>query len=119
YKDLTGSFDLSNIAIWTNANIDQNSADTGYNQNLFFARAEMAVDFGNGYKMAIIQNLKWNNNDGVGTAGSQQSLQFIIPDTTPIILKAVQAFTGGIPVFPVGLDYRPETSDLCVWGHVN
>ncbi|WP_142243027.1 tail fiber domain-containing protein, partial [Klebsiella pneumoniae] len=37
----------------------------------------------------------------------------------PIILKAVQAFTGGIPVFPVGLDYRPETSDLCVWGHVN
>ncbi|MBZ2019923.1 hypothetical protein, partial [Klebsiella pneumoniae] len=26
---------------------------------------------------------------------------------------------GGIPVFPVGLDYRPETSDLCVWGHVN
>ncbi|HDY8851153.1 TPA: hypothetical protein RRI32_005063, partial [Klebsiella pneumoniae] len=76
YKDLTGSFDLSNIAIWTNANIDQNSADTGYNQNLFFARAEMAVDFGNGYKMAIIQNLKWNNNDGVGTAGSQQSLQF-------------------------------------------
>ncbi len=119
YKDLTGSFDLSNIAIWTNANIDQNSADTGYNQNLFFARAEMAIDFGNGYKMAIIQNLKWNNNDGVGTAGSQQSLQFTIPDTTPIILKAVQAFTGGIPVFPVGLDYRPETSDLCVWGHVN
>lgn len=119
YKDLTGSFDLSNIAIWTNANIDQNSADAGYNQNLFFARAEMAIDYGNGYKMAIIQNLKWNNNDGVGTAGSQQSLQFTIPDTTPIILKAVQAFTGGIPVFPVGLDYRPETSDLCVWGHVN
>ncbi|HCC2915141.1 TPA: tail fiber domain-containing protein [Klebsiella pneumoniae] len=119
YKDLTGNFDLANIAIWTNANIDQNPSDAGYNQNLFFARAEMAIDFGNGYKMAIIQNLKWNNNDGVGTAGSQQSLQFTIPDATPIILKSVQAFTGGIPVFPAGLDYRPETSDLCVWGHVN
>lgn len=119
YKDLTGNFDLTNVALWQGANIEQLTTDAGYNYNLFIAAAELAIDFGNGYKMAIVQNLKWNNNDGVGTAGSQQSLQFIIPDTTPIILKAVQAFTGGIPVFPVGLDYRPETSDLCVWGHVN
>ncbi|MGG6803170.1 hypothetical protein, partial [Staphylococcus aureus] len=119
YKDLTGSFDLNNVVLWQAANIDQLTTDADYNYNLFIAKAEMAIDFGNGYKMAIVQNLKWNNNDGVGSAGSQQSLQFTIPDTTPIILKAVQAFTGGIPVFPVGLDYRPETSDLCVWGHVN
>lgn len=119
YKDLTGNFDLNNVVLWQGANIDQLSTDNGYNYNLFIAKAEMAIDFGNGYKMAIIQNLKWNNNDGVGTAGSQQSLQFTIPDATPIILKSVQAFTGGIPIFPTGLNYIPESSDQCIWGNVH
>ncbi|CAM8750969.1 tail fiber protein [Klebsiella phage vB_KpM_Centimanus] len=118
YKDLTGSFDLDNVVLWQTANIDQLTTDSGYNYNLFIAKAEMAIDFGNGYKMAIIQNLKWNNNDGVGTSGSQQSLQFTIPDSTPIVLKSVQAFTGGIPVFPTGLSYIPESSDRCIWGNV-
>lgn len=119
FKDLTGNFNLNNIVLWQGANIDQSTTDVGYNYNLFIAKAEMAIDFGNGYKMAIIQNLKWNNNDGVGTSGSQQSLQFTIPDSTPIVLKSVQAFTGGIPVFPTGINYIPESSDQCIWGNVH
>ncbi|HEL6374704.1 TPA: tail fiber domain-containing protein [Klebsiella pneumoniae] len=118
YKDMSGNFDLNNIVLWQTANIDQLATDAGYNYNLFIAKAEMAIDFGNGYKMAIIQNLKWNNNDGVGTSGAQQSLQLTIPDATPVILKAVQAFTGGIPVFPTGLNYIPESSDQSIWGNV-
>lgn len=114
YKDLTGSFDPSNFVIWQSiAGLETPSVDG----NLVMSRGEGCIDFGNGYKLAIIPNVKWNANDGVGTYTPQQNLVITVASGKPIVLKAIQAFTGGVPVFPTGLSYKPESGMGGVFGN--
>ncbi|WWD14366.1 tail fiber protein [Klebsiella phage RareGolfball] len=114
YKDLTGTFDPVNFVAWQSiANLETPSVDG----NLVMSRGEGCIDFGNGYKMAILSNNKWNANDGVGTYTPQQNLVITVPSGKPIVLKAIQAFTGGVPVFPTGLDYNPESGMGGVFGN--
>ncbi|HBT8980462.1 TPA: tail fiber domain-containing protein [Klebsiella pneumoniae] len=114
YKDLTGSFDPVNFVIWQSiAGLETPSVDG----NLVMSRGEGCIDFGNGYKMAIIPTVKWNANDGVGTYTPQQNLVITVASGKPIVLKAIQAFTGGVPVFPTGLDYKPESGLNGVFGN--
>ncbi|WMT10702.1 hypothetical protein e2702_00056 [Klebsiella phage e270.2] len=114
YKDLTGSFDPVNFVIWQSiAELETPSVDG----NLVMSRGEGCIDFGNGYKLAIIPNVKWNANDGVSTFTPQQNLVIRVASGKPIVLKAIQAFTGGVPVFPTGLSYKPESGMAGVFGN--
>lgn len=114
YKDLTGTFDPINFVIWQSiASLETPSVDG----NMVMSRGEGCIDFGNGYKLAIIPNVKWNANDGVGTFTPQQNLVITVASGKPIVLKAIQAFTGGVPVFPTGLNYSPESGMGGVFGN--
>lgn len=114
YKDLTGTFDPINFVAWQSiANLETPSVDG----NLVMSRGEGCIDFGNGYKLAIIPNVKWNANDGVGSYTPQQNLVITVASGKPIILKAIQAFTGGVPMFPTGMQYNPESGLGGVFGN--
>ncbi|WP_368762132.1 hypothetical protein [Klebsiella pneumoniae] len=114
YKDLTGTFDPINFVAWQSiANLETPSVDG----NMVMSRGEGCIDFGNGYKLAIIPNVKWNANDGIGTFTPQQNLVITVAPGKPIVLKAIQAFTGGVPMFPTGLTYKPESGLNGVFGN--
>lgn len=114
YKDLTGTFDPINFVAWQSiANLETPSVDG----NMVMSRGEGCIDFGNGYKLAIIPNVRWNANDGIGTFTPQQNLVITVASGKPIVLKAIQAFTGGVPVFPTGLNYNPESGLNGVFGN--
>lgn len=104
-KDLTGNFNPANIALFLNG-AQENPAN---NSNDSLSYGELQVDFGNGYKLITLMNRKQYANDGVNNYTPQVSL-FIqnTSGSTPIILKAVEAYSGGISVFPQGCDYVPS-----------
>lgn len=103
-KDLTGNFDPKKISIGLTGNIET----TVTNNNDFVAYGETVVDFKNGYKLITVFNKRPYGTDGVGTWTPQVSVYFQIDPATPIILKAVEAYTGGVSVFPGGCDYTPQ-----------
>lgn len=103
-KDLTGNFDPKKISIGLTGNIET----TVTNNNDFVAYGETVVDFKNGYKLITVFNKRPYGTDGVGTWTPQISVYFQIDPATPIILKAVEAYTGGVSVFPGGCDYTPQ-----------
>ncbi|WP_181946180.1 hypothetical protein, partial [Klebsiella pneumoniae] len=107
---------LNNISLWRHGNLEQKK--TKGNAELFVSIGECVIDYGNGYKMAILQNLKWNNNDEFNLENLYSSLKIIVPEETPIILKAIQAYSGGVPIFPMSLNYIPESADNCIWGNI-
>ncbi len=117
FKDLSNNFDLNNISLWRHGNLEQKK--TKGNAELFVSIGECVIDYGNGYKMAILQNLKWNNNDEFNIENLYSSLKIIVPEETPIILKAIQAYSGGVPIFPMNLNYIPESADNCIWGNIH
>lgn len=74
-------------------------------------------DFGNGYKMLMIPNKRLSAFDGQYTYARNASIIVDVPTdgSTPITLKAVEAYTGGIPIFPNGCgNYTPETNGTSV-----
>lgn len=105
YYDYTGNFDPRNIYIWLTAAIE------GYttNSNDYIAYASSAIDYGNGYKMAVIKNIRQTSNDGIYNYTPQKGLIINVPSTTPVILKAVECYSGGVPLFPQGCKYTPST----------
>lgn len=107
-KDLTGNYDSANLRVWLNGG-------EGSSAGKWAGRASLTVDFGNGYKLYTIQNLRENVNDGVGSDQAYITLQISATTTTPIVLKAIEAYTGGIPFFPAGLDYIPESDGEMIW----
>lgn len=113
YKDLTGSFDPINIVAFNSAN---NEAGSSANGNLYISYGESCIDFGNGYKMAIIQNIYPLGVDGHSSWEQAFNLNINIPSNTPIVLKAIEAYTGGVPLFPQGCDYTPKSSLSGIWG---
>lgn len=116
-KDLTGNFDPRGVSLWTSSNSNETNGDV----NTWIAYGEYAIDFGNGYKAIVITNHRFNANNGRKAGWSQDSMLFInVASGTPIYLKAIQAYVGGIPFFPTGLPgYTPKGSLTQMWGTEN
>ncbi|WP_241640063.1 tail fiber domain-containing protein [Rosenbergiella epipactidis] len=107
-KDPTGNYDPASMRVWLNGG-------EGSSAGKWAGRASLTVDFGNGYKLYTIQNLRENVNDGVASDQAYITLQISASSTAPIILKAIEAYTGGIPFFPAGLEYVPESDGEMIW----
>ena len=104
-KDLTGNFDPKNLVLWQSAALE-NPKD---NANDFISYGESCIDFGNGYRLLTVQNCRWNAFDGESTWEASSSLRVIVDSATPIILKAVEAYSGGVSFFPQGCNYIPQS----------
>ena len=111
-KDLTGNFDPKNLVLWQSASLENPKS----NSNDFISYGESCIDFGNGYKLLTVANCRWNAFDGVSTWEAANSLRVIVDSATPIILKAVEAYSGGISFFPQGCDYKPMSGMDKVFG---
>jgi len=111
-KDLTGNFDASKIIVWNAANIEGGSITDA---NTWMATGQTTIDFGNGYKLITMQNLRWAF-DGLQNYSPSAAVYVQVDPATPIILKSVQAYTGGVPFFPSPLDYVPSANPSRIWG---
>lgn len=111
-KDLTGNFDPRNIVAWITA-ASQDGPNT--DEALYKSFAEKVVDFGNGYKMLMLAQKRLSAWDGQYTFARNANITITVPAETPIVLKAVEAYTGGIPLFPNGCgNYTPESSGTSI-----
>ncbi|AUG87959.1 tail fiber protein [Klebsiella phage May] len=111
-KDLTGNFDPRNIVAWITA-ASQDGPNT--DEALYKSFAEKVVDFGNGYKMLMLAQKRLSAWDGQYTFARNANITVTVPAETPIVLKAVEAYTGGIPLFPNGCgNYTPESSGTSI-----
>lgn len=112
-KDLTGNFDPRNIVAWITAASQDGSKNT--DEALYKSFAEKVVDFGNGYKMLMLAQKRLSAWDGQYTFARNANITVTVPAETPIVLKAVEAYTGGIPLFPNGCgNYTPESSGTSI-----
>lgn len=112
-KDLTGNFDPRNIVAWITAASQDGSANT--DEALYKSFAEKVVDFGNGYKMLMLAQKRLSAWDGQYTFARNANITITVPAETPIVLKAVEAYTGGIPIFPNGCgNYTPESNGASI-----
>lgn len=58
--------------------------------------------------------------DGQYTFARNANIVFTVPAETPIVIKAVEAFTGGIPLFPNGCgNYIPESNGTSITSQVS
>jgi hypothetical protein len=110
YKDHSGNFNPRNIYAWITA-----AAQDGPNTDeaLYKSFAEHMFDFGNGTKMAMIPNKRLTAWDGLYTYARNCGVMVNVPadGSTPITLIAVEAYQGGVPLFPAGCgNYTPETN---------
>ncbi|HBQ3059798.1 TPA: tail fiber domain-containing protein [Klebsiella pneumoniae] len=109
-KDHTGNFNPRNIYAWvTAASQDGPNAD----EALYKSFAEPFIDFGNGHKMLKITNKRLTAWDGLYTYARNTGIYFDVPadGSTPITIKAIEAYNGGVPMFPTGCgNYTPETN---------
>lgn len=106
-KDLTGNFDPSKFELFRSGN---NETDNLTDPNAIMGQGENQIDFGNGYKLITILNKGWWAYDGQGTWSPNVGIRLNgNTASTPIIIKAVEAYTGGFPVFPGGCDYIPQS----------
>lgn len=111
-KDLTGNFNPRNIVAWITA-ASQDGPNT--DEALYKSFAEKVVDFGNGYKMLMLAQKRLSAWDGQYTFARNANITVTVPAETPIVLKAVEAYTGGIPLFPNGCgNYTPESSGTSI-----
>lgn len=109
-QDPSGNFDPQRVYAWITAAGQESSENT--DTALYKAQAELWVDFNNGYKLLKITNKRLSAWDGVFTYQRNCGIYFDVPadGSTPIVVKAIEAYTGGIPVFPNGCgNYVPES----------
>ncbi|EUC90092.1 hypothetical protein HMPREF1569_2287 [Klebsiella oxytoca OK-1] len=117
-KDPTGNFDPRNIVAWQTAASQDGSGNT--DEALYKSFAEKVVDFGNGYKMLMLAQKRLSAWDGQYTFARNANIVFTVPAETPIVIKAVEAFTGGIPLFPNGCgNYIPESNGASITSGVS
>lgn len=110
YKDHSGNFNPRNIYAWITA-ASQDGPNT--DEALYKSFAEHMFDFGNGTKMAMIPNKRLTAWDGLYTYARNCGVMVDVPadGSTPITLIAVEAYQGGVPLFPAGCgNYIPETN---------
>lgn len=107
-KDFTGNFDPYQCVAWQTAASQESSGNT--DTALYKSFAEKVVDYGNGYKMIVLTNKRLSGWDGIYTYARNANIVITVNSATPIALIAVEAYTGGVPLFPNGVDsYLPNT----------
>ncbi|SVR58451.1 putative prophage endo-N-neuraminidase [Klebsiella pneumoniae] len=109
-KDHTGNFNPRNIYAWVTA-ASQDGPNT--DEALYKSFAEPFIDFGNGYRMLKITNKRLTAWDGLYTYARNTGIYFDVPadGSTPITIKAIEAYNGGVPMFPGGCgNYIPEAN---------
>ncbi|EPP4977094.1 tail fiber domain-containing protein [Klebsiella pneumoniae] len=119
YKDHSGNFNPRNIYAWITA-ASQDGPNT--DEALYKSFAEHMFDFGNGTKMAMIPNKRLTAWDGLYTYARNCGVMVDVPadGSTPITLIAVEAYQGGVPLFPAGCgNYIPETKGNSVLSPVS
>lgn len=119
YKDHSGNFNPRNIYAWITA-ASQDGPNT--DEALYKSFAEHMFDFGNGTKMAMIPNKRLTAWDGLYTYARNCGVMVDVPadGSTPITLIAVEAYQGGVPLFPAGCgNYIPETNGNSVLSPVS
>lgn len=106
-KDLTGNFDPRNVVAWqTAASQDGSNSD----EALYKSFGEKMFDYNNGYKMIMVAQKRLSAHDGLYSYARNPNIVITVPPETPIVIKAVEAYTGGIPMFPNGCaNYEPES----------
>ncbi|MCD9457356.1 hypothetical protein LVB00_27445, partial [Klebsiella pneumoniae] len=110
-KDPSGNFDPQRVYAWITAAGQESTGNT--DTALYKAQAELWVDFNNGYKLLKITNKRLTAWDGLFSYQRNCGIYFDVPadGSTPIVVKAIEAYTGGIPVFPNGCgNYVPESA---------
>lgn len=117
FKDLTGNFDVHNLSVGWN---DNNNAEDGSSVNLYQTYGVRLFDYRNGYKAALIPYVNPRATDSRMYTSAGNKLRIVVDSSAPIILKAVQAFVGGVPIFPSKApEYVPRTQADRVWGTMN
>lgn len=113
-KDLTGNFNARNISINLNTNINNSDSSS---VNLYATYGTLIADYGNGYKAILVQNVNPRPLDSRMTTSSANKLAISVTSSAPIILKMIQSYVGGFPLFPSMLpDYVPRSNALRLWG---
>lgn len=114
YKDLTGNFNPRNATIGFHAN--QNPSD-GSDPGLYQTFGTRILDYGNGYKALLIPNVNPRPMDNRMDISSTRKLSITVDATAPIVLKGIQAYTGGISIFPSAIpSYIPLSTADRLWG---
>lgn len=114
YKDLTGNFDPRNIVV---GDFDNNNVSDGTSNALYRTNGFHYYDYGNGYKAAIVPYVNPRALDNRMTTSAGRKLKITVTSDAPIILKNIQAFVGGTPLFPPALkEYVPRSQRDRVWG---
>lgn len=114
-KDLTGTFSPRNIVL--NQYVNNNVAGGETSVNLYQTYGTSMIDYGNGYKAILVPNMNPRAGDSKMYTSAGNKLQITVTSGAPIILKAVQAYTGGFPLFPAALaDYVPLSAATRLWG---
>lgn len=114
YKDLTGNFNPRNATIGFHAN--QNPSDSS-DPGLYQTFGTHILDYGNGYKALLIPNVNPRPMDNRMDTSSTRKLRITVDGTAPIILKGIQAYTGGISIFPSAIpSYIPLSTADRLWG---
>lgn len=114
YKDLTGNFDPRNIVV---GDFDNNNVSDGTSNALYRTNGFHYYDYGNGYKAAIVPYVNPRALDNRMTTSAGRKLKITVTSDAPIILKSIQAFVGGTPLFPPALkEYVPRSQRDRVWG---
>lgn len=90
-RDLVGNFKGENIKI------------NAYGSNEFISVAETMYDYGNGWKMYAVRNVKL-------TTKNKSNLQIDIPQDCQIEIEHIGAYKGGVPIYPTFKDYKPKVN---------
>ncbi|ELN2738910.1 phage tail fiber protein [Pluralibacter gergoviae] len=113
FKDLANGYTPRNVSMNAYSHIDgASNMVTRYG-----TVGNSLINYGNGYKAIVIRNVQpFGMSDQRGW-GPQRQLVITVNKAHPIIIKSIQAFTGGIPVFPVDLGpYIPASQCNGIWG---
>lgn len=114
YKDLTGNFDPRGIVV---GDFDNNNVSDGTSNALYRTNGFNYYDYGNGYKAAIVPYVNPRPLDNRMTTSAGRKLKITVTSDAPIILKSIQAFVGGTPIFPPAVkEYVPRSQRDRIWG---
>ena len=112
YKDHTGNFDPTNIVMNEQSYIDGSTMT-----NVYTSTGNLLFDYGNGWKAAVVRNLRPFGYSEERGWSPQNYLRITTTSSTPITLKAIQAFKGGVPIYPMELKpYIPMSQNNGVFG---
>lgn len=112
YYDHTGNYDPKKVRMNSYSPVS-----TGQGLLSYISYANNLIDYGNGWKLMVIRNLRPFGYSEEKSYQGQSSILITTDSETPITLKLARAYKGGVPLFPAALpDYIPLTQTNGVWG---